>query len=102
MIQPRLGALAADAVHDVVVEPETGLRSGGVRVSVEPAAGSRQQVTMLFNAVPGGNGQSFVFEDERRDRRGAPDESTDPDLPLPACHPQATCCGSRSTAPRRR
>lgn len=87
VIQPRLGALAADAVHDVVVEPETGLRSGGVRVSVEPAAGSRQQVTMLFNAVPGGNGQSFVFEDERRDGEGAPDESTDLDLPFAGVPP---------------
>lgn len=79
VIQPRLLPLAADAVHDVEVSPETGLRSGAVAVSVEPPVGSQQQVTMMLNAVPGGTGQSFVFPDERRDA-----ETADLDLPFAA------------------
>jgi hypothetical protein len=82
VIQPRLLALAAGAVHDVQIDAETGLRSGGLTISVEPPVGNRQQVTLLLNAVPGGAGQSFVFEDERRDAEGAPDQTADLDIPF--------------------
>ena len=84
VIQPRLLPPGAGAVHDVLVDPDTTLRSGGVAVSVEPPVGRRQQVTMMLNAVPGGSGQSFVFEDERRDGEGEPDETADLDLPFAA------------------
>jgi hypothetical protein len=84
VIQPRLLPLGAGAVHDVVVDPDTALRAGGVAVSVEPPVGNRQQVTMMLNAVPGGSGQSFVFEDERRDGEGEPDETADLDVPFAA------------------
>ncbi|MGY1829090.1 Pvc16 family protein [Geodermatophilus sp. SYSU D01180] len=84
VIQPRLLPLAAGAVHDVQTDSETQLRSGGLAVSVEPPVGSRQQVTLLLNAVPGGTGRSFVFEDERRDAEGEPDQTVDLDLPFVA------------------
>jgi hypothetical protein len=84
VIQPRLLPLGAGAVHDVLVDADTTLRSGGVAVSVEPSVGSRQQVTMMLNAVPGGTGQSFVFEDERRDGEGESDETADLDIPFAA------------------
>lgn len=80
VIQPR--PLSAGVVHDVEVDAETGLRSGGVTVRVQPPVGRRQQVTMLLNAVPGGTGQSFVFEDDRRDGEGDPEETADLDVPF--------------------
>jgi hypothetical protein len=89
VIQPRLLPLGAGAVHDVVTDAETALRSGGIAVSVEPPVGSRQQVTMMLNAVPGGTGQSFVFEDERRDGAAAPEESADLDIAFTAVPPGA-------------
>jgi hypothetical protein len=80
VIQPQLLALGPNAVHDVQVDAETGLRAGGVAVGVAPPVGNRQTVTLLLNAVPGGTGQSFVFEDERRDVEGAPDQTADLDI----------------------
>jgi hypothetical protein len=82
LIQPRLLALGANAVHDVEMDAETELRSGRMTVSVEPPVGNRQQVTLLLNAVPGGAGESFVFEDERRDAEGAPEQTADLDIPF--------------------
>jgi len=82
VIQPRLLALAADAVHDVDIDPGTKLRSGGITVSLDPPVGSLQHVILMLNAAPGGPGVSFVFEDERRDGDGDPDESPDLDLPF--------------------
>jgi hypothetical protein len=82
VVQPRLLPLGAGAVHDVLLDAETTLRSGRVAVEIEPPVGSRQQVTMMFNAVPGGGGQSFVFEDERRDGEGEPDQTADLDVPF--------------------
>ena len=82
VIQPRLLALGAGAVHDVLVDADTALRSGGVAVTAEPPIGSRQRVTLMLNAVPGGTGRSFVFDDERRDGEGEPDETADLDLPF--------------------
>jgi hypothetical protein len=78
VVQPRI-TTAAD-VHDLDIDAETGLRSGGITVSVEPMVGSRQMVTLFLNAVPSGTGQSFVFEDERRDGPGDPDETADLDI----------------------
>jgi hypothetical protein len=72
--------LSAAVVHDVDVNADTGLLSGGISVSVEPPVGSRQQVAMMLNAAAGGNGQAFVFEDERRDKEGEPEETADLDI----------------------
>lgn len=80
VIQPLLLPLAGGAVHDVQIDTETNLRSGGLAVSVQPPVGSRQQVTAMLNAVPGGTGASFVFEDERRDSEGDPDQTPDLDV----------------------
>lgn len=82
VVSPQLQPLAANAVHDVAADPDTGLRSGAIGVSVEPPVGNRQHVTLLLNAVPGGTGESYVFEDERRDAEGEPEETTDLDLPF--------------------
>lgn len=82
VVQPRLLPLAPTAVHDVTTDAETGRRSGGIAVGVEPAVGRRQQVTVLLNAVPGGTGTSYVFEDERRDGEGDPEQTADLDIPF--------------------
>jgi hypothetical protein len=82
VIQPRLQAGSSLTVHDVEEDTDTHLRSGGVEVTLEPPVGSRQQVTLMLNAVPGGTGRSFVFEDERRDGEGEPDETSDLDIPF--------------------
>ena len=81
VIQPELQPIAANAVHDMTIDADN-LRSGGIRVSLEPPVGSRQQVTLMLNPVPGGAGGTFVFEDERRDTPGAPDQTNDLDLPF--------------------
>ncbi len=78
VVQPRI-TTAAD-VHDLDIDAETDLRSGGITVSVEPPVGSRQMVTLLLNAVPGGTGRSLVLEDERRDGPGDPHETADLDI----------------------
>ena len=82
VVQPRLVSPPPVDVHDVEIDAETGLRSGGVSVTVEPPVGSRQQVTLMLNAVPGGTGQSFVFEDERRDGEGEPEATSELDIPF--------------------
>jgi hypothetical protein len=80
VVQPRLLPLGPDAVHDLSVDAETQLRSGAIAVSVDPPVGNRQQVTLLLNAVTGGSGSSYVFEDVRRDAPDAPDEASDLDI----------------------
>lgn len=82
VVQPRLLPLTAAAVHDVTTDAETGLRSGAIAVSLAPEVGRRQQVTVLLNAVPGGSGRSYVFEDERRDDEGEPAQTADLDVPF--------------------
>lgn len=72
-IQPRLQS--PTGIHEVTVDDETGLRSGRLSLSVEPAAGSRQQIVVLLNALPGGSGNSYVFADERRDGEGNPEQT---------------------------
>jgi hypothetical protein len=78
VVQPSL-VPASIVVHDVDGAP---LRSGGIAVTVDPPVGSRQQVTLMLNAVPGGTGGSYVFEDERRDGVLEPDETPDLDIPF--------------------
>lgn len=82
VVHPRVLPLAPGAVHGVEVDPDTDRRSGSIAVSLEPAVGSAQHVTLLLNAAPGGSGQSYVFEDERRDREGDPEQTPDLDIPF--------------------
>lgn len=78
VVQPLLLPLAVGAVHDVVVDAETGQRSGRIAVALAPPVGRTQQVTLILNAVPGG--RSHVFEAERRDRAGDPEQTANLDL----------------------
>lgn len=82
VIRPQLQPLSAGAVHDVSTNPQNQQRSGRITVTLDPPVGNRQQVTLLLNTVPGNQGRAFVFEGERRDGPGDPDETMDLDLPF--------------------
>ena len=80
VIQPQLQP-PLPGTHDITVDADN-LRAGGITVSLDPPVGRRQQVTLMLNAAPGGAGGAFVFEGERRDGDGEPDETPDLDLPF--------------------
>ncbi|MEU9167425.1 DUF4255 domain-containing protein [Streptomyces sp. NPDC048420] len=67
------------SVTDLVRDAE-GLRSGTLRMTVDPAVRAAQDVSVLLDPVGGGAG--FAFFDDRRDGPGSPAETHDLALPL--------------------
>jgi len=77
-IQPNAGGHRV-VVRAGAVESPPGVFSGVIDVSVDPPVGSRQEVSLLINAI-GGAGGSFSFADGRRDAPSAPEVSSDLDI----------------------
>ena len=83
VVHPRI---RADGVggHLVAVragadEDPAGIFTGILDLTVDPPVGSRQDVSVVLNAV-GGGGEAFTFADERRDGPTAPDVTNDLDV----------------------
>ncbi|MGC5172559.1 DUF4255 domain-containing protein [Micromonospora sp. DT81.3] len=77
VVHPRIRPLGPGhdiSVRDAVEDP-VGIHAGIFDVTVDPAVGSRQEVSLLLNAVGGGGSHSFAGE--RRDGPSAPEVTND-------------------------